>query len=52
MAHIAVERNRRRQMNEHLRVLRTLTPCFYIKRVYFDLFLFYFCVDFGMILIM
>ncbi|KAG6597464.1 Transcription factor MUTE, partial [Cucurbita argyrosperma subsp. argyrosperma] len=32
MAHIAVERNRRRQMNEHLRVLRTLTPCFYIKR--------------------
>ncbi|XP_022936933.1 transcription factor MUTE [Cucurbita moschata] len=32
MAHIAVERNRRRQMNEHLRVLRTLTPCFYIRR--------------------
>ncbi|CAK9318604.1 unnamed protein product [Citrullus colocynthis] len=32
MAHIAVERNRRRQMNEHLRVLRSLTPCFYIKR--------------------
>ncbi|CAI9118590.1 OLC1v1020181C1 [Oldenlandia corymbosa var. corymbosa] len=32
MAHIAVERNRRRQMNEHLKVLRSLTPCFYIKR--------------------
>ncbi|KAL0548285.1 hypothetical protein IC582_012733 [Cucumis melo] len=32
MAHIAVERNRRRQMNEHLRVLRSLTPSFYIKR--------------------
>ena len=33
MSHIAVERNRRRQMNEHLKVLRSLTPCFYIKRV-------------------
>ncbi|MQL73807.1 hypothetical protein Taro_006177 [Colocasia esculenta] len=33
MSHIAVERNRRRQMNEHLKVLRTLTPAFYIKRV-------------------
>ncbi|XP_043697861.1 transcription factor MUTE-like [Telopea speciosissima] len=32
MAHIAVERNRRRQMNENLRALRSLTPCFYIKR--------------------
>ncbi|XP_075488044.1 transcription factor MUTE-like [Primulina tabacum] len=32
MAHIAVERNRRRQMNEHLKVLRSMTPCFYIKR--------------------
>ncbi|XP_074381989.1 transcription factor MUTE [Apium graveolens] len=32
MSHIAVERNRRRQMNEHLQVLRSLTPCFYIKR--------------------
>ncbi|KAJ7980115.1 Transcription factor [Quillaja saponaria] len=32
MSHIAVERNRRRQMNEHLKVLRALTPCFYIKR--------------------
>uniref|UniRef100_A0A0D9WKM7 BHLH domain-containing protein n=1 Tax=Leersia perrieri TaxID=77586 RepID=A0A0D9WKM7_9ORYZ len=32
MSHIAVERNRRRQMNEHLKVLRSLTPAFYIKR--------------------
>ncbi|KAK1387732.1 Transcription factor MUTE [Heracleum sosnowskyi] len=32
MSHIAVERNRRRQMNEHLQVLRSLTPGFYIKR--------------------
>ncbi|KAK6117233.1 hypothetical protein DH2020_048998 [Rehmannia glutinosa] len=32
MSHIHVERNRRRQMNEHLKVLRSLTPCFYIKR--------------------
>ncbi|KAL6191116.1 hypothetical protein ACLB2K_037508 [Fragaria x ananassa] len=32
MSHITVERNRRKQMNEHLKVLRTLTPCFYIKR--------------------
>ncbi|KAL5701723.1 hypothetical protein ACHQM5_027033 [Ranunculus cassubicifolius] len=32
MSHIAVERNRRKQMNEHLKVLRSLTPCFYIKK--------------------
>ncbi|KAL1320206.1 hypothetical protein HN51_064925 [Arachis hypogaea] len=32
MSHIAVERNRRKQMNEHLKVLRSLTPSFYIKR--------------------
>ncbi|KAI7726104.1 hypothetical protein M8C21_031234 [Ambrosia artemisiifolia] len=32
MSHITVERNRRRQMNEHLKVLRSMTPCFYIKR--------------------
>ncbi|KAF5752287.1 basic helix-loop-helix family protein [Tripterygium wilfordii] len=32
MSHMTVERNRRRQMNEHLKVLRSLTPCFYIKR--------------------
>ncbi|CAL4888743.1 unnamed protein product [Urochloa decumbens] len=32
MSHIAVERNRRKQMNEHLAVLRSLMPCFYVKR--------------------
>uniref|UniRef100_A0A0E0LC63 BHLH domain-containing protein n=1 Tax=Oryza punctata TaxID=4537 RepID=A0A0E0LC63_ORYPU len=31
-AHIAVERNRRKQMNENLAVLRSLMPCFYVKR--------------------
>lgn len=31
--HITVERNRRKQMNEHLAVLRTLMPPFYVKRV-------------------
>lgn len=33
MSHITVERNRRKQMNEHLAVLRSLMPCFYVKRV-------------------
>ncbi|XP_010919940.2 transcription factor bHLH71 isoform X2 [Elaeis guineensis] len=32
MTHIAVERNRRRQMNEHLSVLRSLMPESYIQR--------------------
>ncbi|KAI5084463.1 hypothetical protein GOP47_0000632 [Adiantum capillus-veneris] len=32
MTHIAVERNRRRQMNEHLIVLRSLMPSTYIQR--------------------
>ncbi|XP_074292186.1 transcription factor MUTE [Silene latifolia] len=32
MSHIKVERNRRRQMNDHLKVLRSLTPSFYIKK--------------------
>ncbi|WOL16668.1 transcription factor bHLH96-like [Canna indica] len=32
MTHIAVERNRRRQMNEHLAVLRSLMPECYIQR--------------------
>ncbi|KAJ4770108.1 basic helix-loop-helix (bHLH) DNA-binding superfamily protein [Rhynchospora pubera] len=32
MSHITVERNRRKQMNEHLCVLRSLMPCFYVKR--------------------
>ncbi|XP_072984862.1 transcription factor MUTE-like [Typha latifolia] len=30
--HIAVERSRRKQMNEHLVVLRSLMPNFYVKR--------------------
>ena len=33
ISHISVERNRRKQMNEHLSVLRSLMPCFYVKRV-------------------
>ncbi|XP_034691618.1 transcription factor bHLH94-like [Vitis riparia] len=32
MTHIAVERNRRRQMNEHLAVLRSLMPASYVQR--------------------
>nr|QDL88322.1 transcription factor bHLH96-like isoform X2 [Cymbidium ensifolium] len=32
MTHIAVERNRRRQMNEHLAMLRSLMPESYIQR--------------------
>ncbi|KAI4384803.1 hypothetical protein MLD38_002906 [Melastoma candidum] len=32
MSHIAVERNRRKQMNEQLSILRSIMPCFYVKR--------------------
>ncbi|KAL6610705.1 hypothetical protein ACP70R_040674 [Stipagrostis hirtigluma subsp. patula] len=32
MTHIAVERNRRRQMNEYLRILRSLMPGSYVQR--------------------
>ncbi|KAL2542190.1 Transcription factor SPEECHLESS [Abeliophyllum distichum] len=32
ICHISVERNRRKQMNEHLSILRSLMPCFYVKR--------------------
>ncbi|KAK1270929.1 Transcription factor FAMA [Acorus gramineus] len=32
MTHITVERNRRKQMNEHLRVLRSLMPGSYVQR--------------------
>lgn len=35
MTHIAVERNRRKQMNEYLAVLRSLMPRSYAKRVSF-----------------
>lgn len=38
VSHITVERNRRKQMNEHLSVLRSLMPCFYVKRVCIFLF--------------
>ena len=31
--HIAVERNRRKQMNEYLAVLRSLMPSSYVQRV-------------------
>lgn len=33
MTHIAVERNRRRQMNDHLNTLRSLMPSSYVQRV-------------------
>ena len=33
MTHIAVERNRRKQMNEHLAVLRSLMPESYVQKV-------------------
>ena len=33
MTHIAVERNRRKQMNEYLAVLRSLMPAAYAQRV-------------------
>lgn len=36
ISHITVERNRRKQMNEHLSVLRSLMPTFYVKRVSFS----------------
>ncbi|KAL2504797.1 Transcription factor SPEECHLESS [Abeliophyllum distichum] len=32
ISHITVERNRRKQMNEHLTVLRSFMPSFYVKR--------------------
>ena len=35
MTHIVVERNRRKQMNEHLAVLRSLMPESYVQRVSF-----------------
>ncbi|KAM0014304.1 putative transcription factor bHLH family [Helianthus debilis subsp. tardiflorus] len=32
VSHIMVERNRRKLMTEHLSVLRSLMPCFYVRR--------------------
>ncbi|KAG6483495.1 hypothetical protein ZIOFF_060143 [Zingiber officinale] len=40
MTHIAVERNRRKQMNEYLAVLRSLMPDSYVQKVCFHLFSF------------
>jgi hypothetical protein len=39
ITHITVERNRRKQMNEHLAVLRSLMPESYVQRVCFTFFL-------------
>lgn len=33
VSHITVERNRRKEMNENLSILRSLMPFFYVKRV-------------------
>lgn len=33
ISHITVERNRRKQINDNLTVLRSLVPSFYVKRV-------------------
>ncbi|KAK9040720.1 hypothetical protein V6N11_015861 [Hibiscus sabdariffa] len=38
MTHIAVERNRRRQMNDYLNSLRSLMPPYYIQRVHYSNF--------------
>jgi hypothetical protein len=43
-SHITVERNRRKQMNEHLAVLRSLMPCFYVKRVINYSYNLYYCI--------
>ncbi|EPS59561.1 hypothetical protein M569_15244, partial [Genlisea aurea] len=32
VSHITVERNRRKQMNDHLSVLRSLMPSLYVKK--------------------
>lgn len=39
MNHIAIERNRRKQMNEYLAVLRSLMPPSYVQRVWISLYL-------------
>lgn len=41
MTHIAVERNRRKQMNEYLSVLRSLMPPSYVQRVFIYFYLQY-----------
>lgn len=47
MTHIAVERNRRKQMNQYLSVLRSLMPQSYVQRVL--LFHFFFFLNAGFI---
>lgn len=42
ITHITVERNRRKQMNEHLAVLRSLMPESYVQRVCFAFLVFFF----------
>lgn len=42
MTHIAVERNRRRQMNDHLNVIKSLIPISYIQRVLIKMSIFVF----------
>jgi len=42
ITHITVERNRRKQMNEHLAVLRSLMPESYVQRVCFFFLVFFF----------
>lgn len=46
MTHIAVERNRRKQMNEYLSVLRSLMPDSYVQRVSLSFKIFYKCIGF------
>jgi len=45
ITHITVERNRRKQMNEHLAVLRSLMPESYVQRVCFGFLVFSFSVS-------
>jgi len=42
ITHITVERNRRKQMNEHLAVLKSLMPESYVQRVCFGFLVFSF----------
>lgn len=44
MTHIAVERNRRKQMNEYLSILRSLMPESYVQRVSLTFSFFYFYI--------
>ena len=41
MTHIAVERNRRKLMNEYLAVLRSMMPPAYVQRVQYNINLFF-----------